>query len=85
MKCLITLTIFLFIASSFCFAINTRIDGENYPKLGTDPTIRHIPKYGGELWYVSKNTGSNSNDGKSPDRAFETLGTAVSAMAAVDG
>ncbi len=48
--------------------------------IGTDETIRHIPKFSGEIWYVSKNDGSNTNTGKYPDNSFETIGTAISAM-----
>ena len=45
----------------------------------------HIPKFGGELWFVSKGSGSDSNDGTTPDTAFETIGAAISACAAGDG
>ncbi len=50
----------------------------------SDATIRHIPKFGGELWYVSKGGGADTNDGKTPDTAFETIGAALTACAAGD-
>lgn len=52
--------------------------------VGQDPTIRHIPKFGGEIWFVNGVSGSDSNDGKTPDKAFATLGTAISACSAGD-
>lgn len=45
----------------------------------SDPTIRHIPKFGGELWYVSAGVTASGN-GKSPDAAFKTIGEAITAM-----
>ena len=57
--------------------------GENIT-LESDPTIRHIPKFGGELWFVDKGSGSDSNSGMIPDKAFETIGAAISACAAGD-
>ena len=45
--------------------------------------FRHIPKFGGELWFV-KTSGSDTNDGKSPDDAFETIGAAITACSAGD-
>ena len=45
--------------------------------------FRHIPKFGGELWFV-KTSGSDANDGKSPDDAFETIGAAITASSSGD-
>ena len=50
----------------------------------SDATIRHIPKFGGELWFVSKDNGSDTNAGTAPDAAFETIGAAITACAAGD-
>jgi len=50
---------------------------------GSDPTIRHIPKFGGELWFVDGGI-SSSGDGKTPDGAFKTIGEAITACAAGD-
>ena len=55
-----------------------------YITVGGDPTIRHIPKFGGEIWFVSKTSGSDANDGMTPDAAFETIGVAITACAAGD-
>jgi len=49
-----------------------------------DESIRHIPKYGGHIWFVNKSSGSNANDGTTPDKAFETIGTALSACSSGD-
>ncbi len=38
----------------------------------------HIPSFGGNIWYVNKNLGNNSNSGKSPQEALETIGYAIS-------
>ena len=46
---------------------------------------RHIPKFGGDIWYVSKTNGSDSNNGKTPDKAFETIGQAITSASAGDG
>ena len=43
----------------------------------------HIPKFGGEIWYVSK-SGNDNNSGKHPDSAFLTIGAAITAAAAGD-
>ena len=42
----------------------------------------HIPKFGGNIWYVNKGAGSNSNSGKRPDQAFETIKEAITNHAA---
>ena len=49
----------------------------------SDPTIRHIPKFGGELWFVSAAM-AVSGDGKSPVQAFKTITEAITACAAGD-
>ncbi len=46
--------------------------------------LRHVPKFGGEMWFVSKANGSDSNLGTTPDGAFETIGAAITACAAGD-
>ncbi|MCP4527518.1 MAG: hypothetical protein GY833_16615 [Aestuariibacter sp.] len=40
----------------------------------------HIPKFGGEIWYVNAGTGSDTNSGKFPDQAFATIGVGITAM-----
>lgn len=45
---------------------------------------KHIPKFGGYIWYVNGSSGSNYNDGKSPDMAFETIGKGILVMNAGD-
>jgi len=44
---------------------------------------KHIKKFGGELWYVRSS--AVSGDGKAPDRAFQTIGEAITACSAGDG
>lgn len=44
----------------------------------------HIPKFGGDVWYINKGDGDDTYDGKRPDRAFETIGAGISAMSAGD-
>lgn len=51
--------------------------------IGLDPTVRHIPKFGGDLWFVSAGVAS-SGDGKSPDNAFKTITEAITACSAGD-
>ncbi len=48
-----------------------------------DPSIRHIPKFGGELWFVSAGMSASGN-GQTPDKAFKTIGEAITACAAGD-
>ena len=48
-----------------------------------DISIRHIPKFGGEIWFVNAAIGT-SGVGTSPDTAFQTIGEAITAMAAGD-
>ena len=40
----------------------------------------HIPKFGGEIWYINKSAGDNGNSGTRPDDAFETIGAGIAAM-----
>ena len=47
-------------------------------------TARHIPKFGGEIWYVNKGNGDDTNVGRRPDAAFETIGAAITACSAGD-
>ena len=42
--------------------------------------LQHIPQFGGEVYYVSTSKGSDSNDGKSPETAFVTIGKAITEM-----
>ena len=46
--------------------------------------IIHIPKFGGELWFVSKDSGDDNNIGTTPNDAFETIGAAITACSAGD-
>jgi len=41
---------------------------------------KHIAKFGGAIWYVNKGAGSDSNNGKTPDTAFETIGKGITEM-----
>ena len=45
---------------------------------------KNIPKFGGDIWYVNKGSGSDTNTGRCPDCPFETIGAAITAMAAGD-
>jgi hypothetical protein len=45
---------------------------------------KHIPKFGGEIWYINKGTGADTNSGKRPDVAFETIGAGITAMSKGD-
>lgn len=44
----------------------------------------HIPKFGGEIWYVNGVNGSDSNSGKAPDNAFLTIGKAIDSVSSGD-
>jgi len=44
---------------------------------------RHIPQYGNSIWYVSA-SGSDSNNGQSPETPFLTIGHAVDVASAGD-
>jgi len=48
-----------------------------------DNTLR-IPKFGGKIYYVSQSTGNDSYDGLVPERAFATIGQALSTMVSGD-
>ena len=39
-----------------------------------DPTIRHIPKFVGDIWYVCGTYGSDANTGVTPTAAFAADG-----------
>ena len=41
----------------------------------------HISKFGGDIWYINKGAGDDTNSGKRPDDAFETIGAGITAMA----
>ena len=41
---------------------------------------KHIRKFGGEIYYISKTTGSDSDSGLTPDSAFETIGQGIASM-----
>lgn len=58
-------------------------DGSVVQDSASDPTIRHIPKFVGEIWFVDASV-SASGDGKSPDGAFKTITEATTASAAGD-
>ena len=45
---------------------------------------KNIPKFGGNIWYINKGTGSDDNNGKTPLTAFETIGAGITAMSAGD-
>ena len=49
-----------------------------------DDGSSNIPKFGGQIWYVDKGSGSNSNGGGTPNDAFETIGAGFTAMASGD-
>ena len=46
--------------------------------------LAHVAGFGGDIHYVNKGTGSDSNTGHSPCDAFETIGAGISASAAGD-
>ena len=50
----------------------------------TDETVKYIPKFGGNIFYVDKNNGSDNNDGTKPEQAFETIGAGINAMSSGD-
>lgn len=39
--------------------------------------VRHVPQFGGNVWYVSKGDGDNDNSGDTPNSALETIGAAI--------
>ena len=46
--------------------------------------IHNIPKFAGELWFVSVNDGSDNNSGRYPNQAFATIGKAISECSSDD-
>lgn len=46
-------------------------------------TTFHIPRFGGSIWYVNT-LGNDSNNGKTPDTPFATIGAAFDVAAAGD-
>jgi hypothetical protein len=40
----------------------------------------HVPKFGGDIWYINKGAGADTNSGKRPDQALETIGAGITAM-----
>jgi len=48
-----------------------------------DKTLQ-IPKFGGTIWYVNKGSGSNTNSGRTPDNAFQTIKAGIAALSAGD-
>ena len=43
-----------------------------------------VPKFGGDIWYVNKGTGSNTNSGRTPNDPFETIKAGIAAMSSGD-
>ena len=43
-------------------------------------TTKHVPKFGGNIWYIDKGAGDDANGGKTPVDAFETIGAGITAM-----
>jgi hypothetical protein len=46
--------------------------------------ISHVPKFGGDIWFVDATNGLDTNTGISPEQAFQTIVYAISQMAAGD-
>ena len=44
----------------------------------------YIEKFGGDIWYVNKGSGSDTNSGTRPDAAFETIGAGITALSTGD-
>jgi len=61
----------------------SRLGGTPSAGAALGDSLGHVPKFGGALWFVSK-SGSDSNEGSDPHRAFLTLGHAISEAAAGD-
>ena len=53
-------------------------------KLVTDVNTEGIPKFGGIIYYVSKGSGADTNDGLTPDTPFETIGKGIDVLATGD-
>ena len=60
------------------------INGETAGGTATLSESYNLPQFGGEIWYVSKGNGSDSNDGKTPGNAFETIGAGITALSEGD-
>lgn len=60
------------------------LNGDTQVGVATLSETYNLPQYGGEIWYVNKGAGSNSNDGKTPGGAFETIGTGIAAASSGD-
>ncbi|MBA7613545.1 hypothetical protein ES703_20796 [subsurface metagenome] len=63
--------------------------GSLYAILGNPPyaiehSIRHIPKYTGNIWFVDGTNGNDANTGIDPHDAFKTIAHAIGAAAAGD-
>ena len=48
--------------------------------VGATDYTKNIEKFGGSIWYVNKNSGSDTNNGETPTTAFETIGAGITAM-----
>jgi hypothetical protein len=46
--------------------------------------MNHISLFSGNIWYVDKTNGADTNDGTTPNTAFATIGAAIAACAAGD-
>jgi len=46
-------------------------------EISSDPDIKHIPKFGGNLWFVDGTNGLDTNSGTQPTNAFATIGKAI--------
>lgn len=51
----------------------------------TQAEFNHVQLFGGNIWYVDGVSGSDSNDGTRPTRAFLTIGAAIASCAVGDG
>ena len=47
-------------------------------------SVSHIPQFAGTIYVVNGTTGLDTNNGRSPATAFQTIGQAISAMASGD-
>ena len=45
---------------------------------------RHVPAFGGGIWYVNKGEGDDGNSGHTPHEAFETIGAGIAAASSGD-
>ena len=72
----------ILLVAIFLMGANTE-NGKLIIDSSSDPTIRHIPKFVGEIWFVNGAVAS-SGDGMSPDGAFKTITEATTASSAGD-